>query len=200
MPTLKTPPAARTRATRNSSRGTSPATRKSSNQKNRNPKNSNEADAATKPANKAAQPAPQPRRKKHDNVPPEHMPPVPLPSLRFHAKFRPQERAVLTELLAEPYEVMEDEQFLADDAEETIFDPQTDIPRPTTSWYAQLAYEPREAPKHLRAAKLPLLKPAEEKVAFLKSRVQQPDTKGIKGLFEVRESPWSGLPAKTAGA
>lgn len=39
----------------------------------------------------------------------------------------------------------------------------------------------------------------DEKVAFLKERVQHPDAKGIKGLLEVRESPWGAPPLK-AGA
>ena len=40
----------------------------------------------------------------------------------------------------------------------------------------------------------------EEKITFLKSRVQRPAAHGMKGIFEARETPWGGLPPKTAGA
>ena len=89
-------------------------------------------------------------------------------SFRFHACFTAAERATLRELLAGPYEYMEDDLYEEPDAQERIFDPEVVIERPSTAWYGQLAYEPRDAPRGSRAEKLPLLTPAEEKVAFLR--------------------------------
>ena len=87
---------------------------------------------------------------------------------RFHSSFSRPERAALRGLLAGPYEYMEDDLYEEDDAEERIFDPEVVIERPSTAWYGQLAYEPRDTPRGSRAEKLPLLTPAEEKVAFLR--------------------------------
>ncbi|BAM02456.1 sigma-70 family RNA polymerase sigma factor [Phycisphaera mikurensis] len=88
--------------------------------------------------------------------------------LRFHAALSAAERATLRELLAGPYEYMEDALYDEPDAEERIFDADVPIGRPSTAWYGQLAYEPRDTPRGSRAEKLPLLTPAEEKVAFLR--------------------------------
>ena len=89
-------------------------------------------------------------------------------SHRFHGSFSASERKHLRALLAEPYEFMEDDLYEEPDAEERIFDPEVPIERPSTSWYGQLAYEPRDTPRSSRAEKLPLLTPAQEKVAFLR--------------------------------
>jgi RNA polymerase sigma factor (sigma-70 family) len=87
--------------------------------------------------------------------------------IRFPKGLTKQDRKDLSRILHKPYDFMGDERFYEPGAEEAILGGET-IDRPNCGWYAQLAYDPRDTPRELKPQALPLLTPAQEKVAFLR--------------------------------
>ena len=88
------------------------------------------------------------------------------PTIRWPRSLSAEDRDLLSGVLHEPIDYMDDVVFAADDAYETIFADGLVVERPSTGWYSRLAHE-RQLTRKTKTDALPLLTPRQERETFL---------------------------------